>query len=251
MRLLMLSGLLLLPIRAFLQPPDDPVRPVPYTEVQRRDNFRRNRLETVRKVTIPHAFGQWESTGRLRNFDIAACVAEGSFGTSNAFDDSDVYKVIEGAAHTLQGHPDTTLEPCLDSLVDRIAAAQEPDGYPRVYRFDDESTLGGCRIPQQWQVRYLNGKETCFPGDADPDPAGRAERNTDRAGADPCPPAGIHRAGRILRRGTGVGGPLMPAAGAGRPDGPDYARSVTPVRFRGRASTPKTGIGAEAGSSAA
>ncbi len=129
MRLLILSGLLLLPFRAFLQTPDDPVRPVPFTEVQLRDNFWRNRLETVRKVTIPYAFGQYESTGRLRNFYIAAGVAEGSFCTSYAFDDSDVYKVIEGAAYTLQAHPDTTLEQYLDSLVARIAAAQETDGY--------------------------------------------------------------------------------------------------------------------------
>lgn len=129
MRLLILSGLLLLPLRAFLQTPDDPVRPVPFNEVQLRDNFWRNRLETVRKVTIPCAFGQNESTGRHRNFDIAAGVAEGSFYTAYAFEDSDVYKVIEGAAYTLQVHPDTKLEQYLDSLVARMTAAQETDGY--------------------------------------------------------------------------------------------------------------------------
>ncbi|MEW6250855.1 MAG: beta-L-arabinofuranosidase domain-containing protein [Planctomycetota bacterium] len=45
------------------------------------------------------------------------------------FNDSDVYKVIEGAAYALAMHPDPQLEQYCDGVIAKIAAAQEPDGY--------------------------------------------------------------------------------------------------------------------------
>jgi hypothetical protein len=45
------------------------------------------------------------------------------------FDDTDVYKVIEGASYTLSVHPDPKLDAYVDGLIAKIAAAQEPDGY--------------------------------------------------------------------------------------------------------------------------
>ncbi len=109
--------------------PDYPVRPVSFTEVQFSDSFWLPRLETNRRVTIPYAFEQCEETGRVRNFEVAGGLADGGFCTRYPFDDSDVYKIIEGASYSLKVSPDPELEEYLDNLTAKIAAAQEDDGY--------------------------------------------------------------------------------------------------------------------------
>jgi len=109
-------------------PGDYPVQPVRFTDVTFTDGFWAPRLETNRKVTIPFALQQNLDTGRVRNFEMAA-VAQGAFCTRYPFDDSDVYKVIEGAAYVLASAPDPALDGQLDQLIARIAAAQEKDGY--------------------------------------------------------------------------------------------------------------------------
>lgn len=106
-----------------------PIRPVPFTSVKMSDNFWAPRIKINHEVTIPIAFGYCESTGRVRNFDIAAGRDTGKFQTIYPFDDSDVYKIIEGAAYSLQTYPDAKLEAYIDTLVEKIGAAQEPDGY--------------------------------------------------------------------------------------------------------------------------
>jgi len=108
---------------------DYPVRPVPFTQVSFTDRFWAPRLEVNRTVTIPFAFKQCEETGRVRNFEIAGGTAEGAFCTSYPFDDSDVYKIIEGASYSLAIKPDPTLDRYVDVLIGTIAAAQEKDGY--------------------------------------------------------------------------------------------------------------------------
>ncbi len=80
---------------------DYPVQPVPLTAVHFQDRFWAPRIETNRRVTIPFALKQCEETGRVANFEIAGGLKKGSFCTKYAFDDSDVYKVIEGAAYSL------------------------------------------------------------------------------------------------------------------------------------------------------
>ncbi len=106
-----------------------PIRPVPFTTVKMNDNFWGPRIRKNHEVTIPIAFGYCESTGRIRNFDIAAGKDTGRFQTLYPFDDSDVYKIIEGAAYSLQTYPDTALEAYIDTLVRKIGSAQEADGY--------------------------------------------------------------------------------------------------------------------------
>lgn len=108
---------------------DFPTKSVPFTDVTFTDTFWAPRLETVRTVTIPAAFKQSELTGRIKNFEIAGGVAEGAFCSRYAFDDSDVYKIIEGAAYALATKPDPVLDAYVDGVVARIARAQEPDGY--------------------------------------------------------------------------------------------------------------------------
>ena len=108
---------------------DYPYRPVPFTSVTINDSFWQPRLETNRKVTIPYAFQQCEKTGRLDNFRIAGGIKEGDFCSEYPFDDSDVYKIIEGASYTLHLEYDPELDRFLDELIAEIAAAQEDDGY--------------------------------------------------------------------------------------------------------------------------
>lgn len=107
---------------------DYPIHPVPFTDVLIDGGFWLSRLDTNRKVTIPYDFQKCEETGRIDNFAIAGGLIKGEF-RGKRYDDSDVYKVIEGASYSLKTHPDPALETYLDSLIVKIAAAQEDDGY--------------------------------------------------------------------------------------------------------------------------
>jgi DUF1680 family protein len=109
-------------------PSTQPLSPVPFTAVKFRDEFWAPRIETNRTVTIPHDFAMCEKTGRIANFARAAGRESGEF-QGRYYDDSDVYKIIEGAAYSLATHPDPKLDAYLDRLIDTIAAAQRPDGY--------------------------------------------------------------------------------------------------------------------------
>jgi DUF1680 family protein len=93
---------------------DYPIRPVPFTSVKLSDNFWAPRIKKNADVTIPIAFHHCESTGRIRNFDIAGGIDTGKFQTIYPFDDSDVFKIIEGASYSLQTFPDPKLEAYLD-----------------------------------------------------------------------------------------------------------------------------------------
>jgi len=108
---------------------DYPVQPVPFTDVRITDEFWLPRLETNRKVTIPYDFKKCEVTGRVENFDVASGQKEGLFQGKFGFNDTDVYKVIEGASYSLRLYPDAELEKYLDLLIAKIASAQTEDGY--------------------------------------------------------------------------------------------------------------------------
>lgn len=113
---------------AFAQQKDYAIQSVPFTQVKLTDQFWLPRIETNRTVTIPASFERCESTGRVKNFLMAA-KREGKLCTKYPFDDTDIYKTIEGAAFSLAVHPDPKLEAYLDSLITIIGNAQEPDGY--------------------------------------------------------------------------------------------------------------------------
>ncbi|MDZ7635532.1 MAG: glycoside hydrolase family 127 protein [Bacteroidales bacterium] len=83
-----------------------PIRPVPFTAVKMTDSFWAPRIQKNHEVTIPIAFGYCESTGRVKNFEIAGGLDTGAFQTIYPFDDSDVTKIIEGAAYSLQTYPE-------------------------------------------------------------------------------------------------------------------------------------------------
>jgi DUF1680 family protein len=120
-----------------------------FTDVVIADEFWAPRIETNRRVTLPYCFGKCEETGRISNFAKAAGLEQGEF-EGRYFNDSDVYKVIEGAAYSLRTHPDCELEKYVDSVIDKIAAAQWEDGY--LYAF--------YSVPQrQPDKRWTNCKD--------------------------------------------------------------------------------------------
>jgi len=113
---------------------------VPFTAVTVTDEFWTPRMRTNREVTIPYDFKKCEETGRIDNFAKAGRLMEGKF-QGIRFDDSDVFKVIEGAAYSLHLHPDPELEQYLDDLIAKIAAAQEEDGYLYTCRTIDPDNM--------------------------------------------------------------------------------------------------------------
>lgn len=75
------------------------------------------------------AFSKCEESGRYENFVKAAHPSENYKVEGLPFDDTDVYKTIEGASYLLQTYPDKKLKSYIDSVLAIVAAAQEPDGY--------------------------------------------------------------------------------------------------------------------------
>ena len=102
---------------------------VPFTNVHLSDNFWLPRIEINRTVSIPSAFRECEKSGRFDNFAIAGGLKEGEHRGDFSFDDTDPYKVIEGASYSLAVHYDKQLDHYLDSVIAIIASAQEDDGY--------------------------------------------------------------------------------------------------------------------------
>src|SRR3954465_11866625 len=81
--------------------PDYPIHPVAAHHVHLNDGFWLPRLETNRTVTIPYSFRMCEETGRIENFKVAGKLSSAKWAGMFGFSDSDVYKVIEGAAYSL------------------------------------------------------------------------------------------------------------------------------------------------------
>ncbi len=106
-----------------------PISPVPFTSVKVGAGFWAQRLKASREVTIPLAFSKCEESGRYTNFVKAASPSDTIKVGGLPFDDTDVYKTIEGASYILQTYPDKRLEGYIDSVLAIVAAAQEPDGY--------------------------------------------------------------------------------------------------------------------------
>jgi uncharacterized protein len=130
---------------------DYPIQPVAFTQVQLKDNFWAPRIETNRRVTIPANFQKCEETGRINNFYVAGGLRDGEF-QGIRYDDSDVFKVMEGAAYSLSTHPDPKLEQYMDELIAAIAAAQEDDGYLFTTRTIDPANPARVSGDTRWSL---------------------------------------------------------------------------------------------------
>ena len=86
------------------------IQEVPFTQVRIEDSFWSSRIETNRTVSIPSAFRECEKNGRFDNFAIAGGLKEGEHRGDFSFDDTDPYKIIEGASYSLAVKYDTRLD---------------------------------------------------------------------------------------------------------------------------------------------
>jgi DUF1680 family protein len=160
--LLAVAGLALLPAAAGAR--DYPVKPVPFTAVHFEDAFWAPKIETNRAVTVPFALKQCEDSRRVYHFERAAAVLKGQpledkKPPGYPFDDTDLYKVIEGAAYTLSVRPDPKLEAQLDELIAKIAAAQEPDGYLYTTRTISPESPHAWAGKQRWELEKVDSHE--------------------------------------------------------------------------------------------
>ncbi len=136
-----------------------PIQPISFIKVQITDKFWASRIETNRKVTIPLAFKKCEETGRINNFSKAAGLIDDDIVPFFPFDDSDVYKIIEGAAYSLNIRPDSELEKYIDGIIEKIAAAQEEDGYLYTTRTINPKNPHDLAGKKRWEWVSLKSHE--------------------------------------------------------------------------------------------
>jgi len=113
---------------------DYPIQPVAFTQVHVSDNFWAPKIRTNADVTIPYTLEQCRKTGRIDNFLVAAGKMKKDKLTEFTFDDTDLYKIIEGASYGLQVKKNPGLDKYLDTLISIIGDAQEADGYLYTFR---------------------------------------------------------------------------------------------------------------------
>lgn len=122
-----------------------PIEAVNIRNVKLDDQFWLPIIERVQEKTIEYAIEKCEQEGRFDNFLIAGGEMEGTVKGAMPFDDTDVYKIIEGASNSLISAPNPELEKLVDSLVAIIKVGQEKDGYLTTWR-----TINPAKPPAQW-----------------------------------------------------------------------------------------------------
>lgn len=143
---------------------DYPFQPFSFSKVQLTDAFWAPRIEVNRTVSIPFAFGKCEETGRVYNFEAAAAALAGHPYKDVklpgfSFDDTDIYKVLEGASYCLSVQYDADLDAYLDTLIEKIAAAQEPDGYLYTARTMSPNNPHKWAGPERWNNEHILSHE--------------------------------------------------------------------------------------------
>ncbi len=128
-------------------PSDYPIAAIPVRNVELTDSFWLPMIRTIQKTTIQYAFDKCYQEGRMDNFLIAGGKMEGKTKGKMPFDDTDLYKIIEGASYSLISNPDSTLEAYLDSIIGIIKTGQEPDGYLTTWFTIDPAS------PPAWWVK--------------------------------------------------------------------------------------------------
>lgn len=127
------------------------IQEVPFTDVHFTDEFWLPRMEINRTVSIPSAFHQCEINGRFDNFALAGGLIKGEHKGDFSFDDTDPYKIIEGASYSLAVKYDPKLDAYLDSVITLVAAAQEPDGYLTTCVTNKATRLSGWWGSSRWE----------------------------------------------------------------------------------------------------
>jgi DUF1680 family protein len=128
------------------------ITPVNIKNVKVTDSFWLPIIKKVQEKTIEYAIYKCEEEGRMDNFLIAGGKIKGTIRGEMPFDDTDVYKIIEGASNTLISEPNPKLEILLDSLISIVKIGQEKDGYLTTWR-----TINPAKPPAPW-VPVIGGK---------------------------------------------------------------------------------------------
>lgn len=133
--------------------PAYPIEAVNLRHVKITDNFWLPKIKTIQQTTIAYAIEKCQTEGRMDNFLIAGGKMEGKTRGAMPFDDTDLYKIIEGASYSLISNPDPQLETLVDSLIAIIAVGQEADGYLTTYKTIDStySPAWWCPPAGRWQ----------------------------------------------------------------------------------------------------
>lgn len=107
--------------------------PVSFSTVTITDKFWKPKMDKVATTTLQACIYQTEEkTGRIRNFEKVASGKGGEF-EGIFYDDSDVFKALEAIAYSLKNNPNAEMEAKADSWIEKIAGAQQPDGYLNTY----------------------------------------------------------------------------------------------------------------------
>jgi DUF1680 family protein len=129
----MIFSLLILPMvihaQESLKYSDYRISAVSIKDVAINDSFWLPKIRVLQDTTIPYAFDKCDKEGRMENFLVAGGKKKGFYKGEMPFDDTDLYKIIEGASYSLVSKPDPKLDAYIDSLIEIIKVGQEPDGY--------------------------------------------------------------------------------------------------------------------------
>lgn len=106
-----------------------PISPINIRNVVITDNFWLPKIKIIQDTTIKYAFEKCDEEGRMENFLIAGGKLSGKTRGKMPFDDTDLYKIIEGASYSLISEPNPLLDAYIDSIIAIIKIGQEPDGY--------------------------------------------------------------------------------------------------------------------------
>ena len=124
---------ILIATSANAQYPAAKIKPVNFSQVNITDDFWKPRIDKVASVTIPVCIDQTAvKTPRIKNFEKVAR-KNGEKHEGIFYDDSDVYKALEAIAYSLKNNPNKKIEQTADEWIDKIVAAQLPDGYLNTY----------------------------------------------------------------------------------------------------------------------
>lgn len=133
MKYLLLIISFIIPTALSAQKPLQKYEPVNFSHVNITDAFWKPKMQKVATATLAACIYQTETkTPRIRNFEKVAN-RTGQKHEGIYYDDSDVYKALEAIAYSLKTNPDSALEKKADEWIDKIVAAQQPDGYLNTY----------------------------------------------------------------------------------------------------------------------
>lgn len=124
---------------------DYPISMVPIKNVTLDDSFWLPKIKMVQDITIKYAFDKCKKEGRMDNFLVAGKKKKGTYRGKMPFDDTDLYKIIEGASYSLISKPNPKLDAYLDSVISIIKIGQESDGFITTW-----FTIDSLKPPALW-----------------------------------------------------------------------------------------------------